>query len=62
MKLPFTTYDVFTTRRFGGNPLAIVEEADQLTDAPSYRIWVRPSFAASAAAWLTDAAIGLPRD
>ena len=33
MKLPFATYDVFTNRRFGGNPLAIVEEADQLTDA-----------------------------
>lgn len=31
MKLPFFTYDVFTNRRFGGNPLAIVEEADQLT-------------------------------
>jgi len=33
MKLPFHTYDVFTNRRFGGNPLAIVEEADGLTDA-----------------------------
>ena len=33
MKLPFTTYDVFTNRRFGGNPLAIVEEADALSDA-----------------------------
>lgn len=32
MKLPFHTYDVFTNRRFGGNPLAIVEEADALTD------------------------------
>ena len=31
MKLPFTTYDVFTNRRFGGNPLAIVEEADPLS-------------------------------
>ena len=31
MKLPFTTYDVFTNRRFGGNPLAIVEEADGLS-------------------------------
>lgn len=31
MKLPFHTYDVFTTRRFGGNPLAIVEDADGLT-------------------------------
>ena len=33
MKLPFTTYDVFTTAKFGGNPLAIVEEADGLSDA-----------------------------
>lgn len=33
MKLTFHTYDVFTTRRFGGNPLAIVEEADALSDA-----------------------------
>jgi trans-2,3-dihydro-3-hydroxyanthranilate isomerase len=33
MKLPFTTYDVFTSRRFGGNPLAVVEEADALSDA-----------------------------
>ena len=32
MKLTFHTYDVFTNRRFGGNPLAIVEEADGLTD------------------------------
>ena len=31
MKLPFHTYDVFTNRRFGGNPLAIVEEADALS-------------------------------
>jgi trans-2,3-dihydro-3-hydroxyanthranilate isomerase len=31
MKLPFTTYDVFTNHRFGGNPLAIVEEADALS-------------------------------
>ena len=31
MKLPFHTYDVFTNRRFGGNPLAIVEDADDLT-------------------------------
>ena len=31
MKLSFTTYDVFTNRRFGGNPLAIVEEADALS-------------------------------
>jgi trans-2,3-dihydro-3-hydroxyanthranilate isomerase len=32
MKLPFHTYDVFTNRAFGGNPLAIVEEADALSD------------------------------
>ena len=32
MKLTFHTYDVFTNRRFGGNPLAIVEEADGLSD------------------------------
>jgi trans-2,3-dihydro-3-hydroxyanthranilate isomerase len=31
MRLPFFTVDVFTTRRFAGNPLAIVEEADSLT-------------------------------
>jgi trans-2,3-dihydro-3-hydroxyanthranilate isomerase len=31
MKLPFHTYDVFTSRRFAGNPLAIVEEADGLS-------------------------------
>ncbi len=33
MKLPFHTYDVFTNRAFGGNPLAIVEEADGLSEA-----------------------------
>jgi trans-2,3-dihydro-3-hydroxyanthranilate isomerase len=33
MRLPFHTYDVFTNRRFSGNPLAIVEEADALSDA-----------------------------
>lgn len=32
MKFTFHTYDVFTNRRFGGNPLAIVEEADALSD------------------------------
>jgi trans-2,3-dihydro-3-hydroxyanthranilate isomerase len=32
MKLTFHTYDVFTNRRFGGNPLAIVEDADGLSD------------------------------
>lgn len=29
---PFFTYDVFTDRTFAGNPLAIVEEADALTE------------------------------
>jgi trans-2,3-dihydro-3-hydroxyanthranilate isomerase len=33
MKLPFSVVDVFTARRFAGNPLAIVEKADGLTDA-----------------------------
>ena len=31
--LPFTTMDVFTAEPFGGNPLAIVEDADGLTTA-----------------------------
>ncbi len=31
MKLPFHTLDVFTTRRFAGNPLAVVLEADGLS-------------------------------
>lgn len=31
--LPFQIYDVFTDRPFAGNPLAIVEEADGLSDA-----------------------------
>lgn len=31
MRLPFHTYDVFTSRRYAGNPLAIVEEADGLS-------------------------------
>lgn len=32
MKLNFVTYDVFTDRPFAGNPLAIVEGADGLSD------------------------------
>jgi len=32
-KLPFATYDVFTDTRFAGNPLAVVFEADALSDA-----------------------------
>lgn len=32
MALPLYTLDVFTDRRFGGNPLAVVAEADALTD------------------------------
>jgi trans-2,3-dihydro-3-hydroxyanthranilate isomerase len=31
MKLTFHTYDVFTARAFAGNPLAIVEDADDLS-------------------------------
>jgi len=33
MKLEFATVDVFTDRRFGGNPLAVVTNAQGLTDA-----------------------------
>ena len=33
MRLEFVTVDVFTGRRFGGNPLAVVCEADRLTTA-----------------------------
>jgi trans-2,3-dihydro-3-hydroxyanthranilate isomerase len=33
MKLPFTTLDVFTDRRFTGNPLAVVFDADALDGA-----------------------------
>ncbi len=33
MRLRFFTVDVFTTRRFAGNPLAIVEAADAVTTA-----------------------------
>lgn len=33
MKLHFATYDVFTDARFAGNPLAIVFDADPLSDA-----------------------------
>lgn len=32
-RLPFVTCDVFTDRAFAGNPLAIVEDADRLSDA-----------------------------
>ena len=31
MQLQFHTLDVFTTRRFGGNPLGVVLEADALS-------------------------------
>ena len=30
---PFVTVDVFTTQRFGGNPLAVVTDARGLSDA-----------------------------
>lgn len=33
MQLPFHTLDVFTDQRFGGNPLAVVRDADGLTAA-----------------------------
>jgi trans-2,3-dihydro-3-hydroxyanthranilate isomerase len=33
MQLPFHGVDVFTDTRFGGNPLAVVLQADALTDA-----------------------------
>jgi trans-2,3-dihydro-3-hydroxyanthranilate isomerase len=33
MKLPFATLDVFTTRRFAGNPLGVVFDADALDGA-----------------------------
>lgn len=33
MKLNYATYDVFTDTRFAGNPLAVVFDADALTDA-----------------------------
>ena len=32
-QLPYATYDVFTDTRFAGNPLAIVYDADALSDA-----------------------------
>ena len=32
MKLEFHTLDVFTTQRFGGNPLAIIPDAEGLSD------------------------------
>ncbi len=33
MQLEFVTVDVFTDRRFGGNPLAVVFNGEQLTPA-----------------------------
>jgi trans-2,3-dihydro-3-hydroxyanthranilate isomerase len=36
--LPFTTFDVFTDRRFCGNPLAIVENADNLSTEEMQRV------------------------
>ncbi len=38
MKKQFYTADVFTTRRFGGNPLAVFPEGDRLDDAQMQRI------------------------
>lgn len=34
----FFTLDVFTTERFGGNPLAVVTEADELSDQTMQQI------------------------
>src|SRR6478736_1937557 len=31
MKVPFQTVDVFTDRKFGGNPLAVIPDAQGLT-------------------------------
>ena len=33
MQIPFVTVDVFTERKFGGNPLAVVPDATALTGA-----------------------------
>ena len=33
MQIPFVTVDVFTERKFGGNPLAVVPGATALTGA-----------------------------
>ena len=38
MQVKFHTLDVFTTRRFGGNPLAVVLDADGLSDAQMLNI------------------------
>ncbi|MFC6152243.1 PhzF family phenazine biosynthesis protein [Nocardioides yefusunii] len=36
--LPFTQVDVFSTEPFGGNPVAVVHDADALSDAEMQRI------------------------
>lgn len=38
MQVKFHTLDVFTTRRFGGNPLAVVLDADPLSDEQMLKI------------------------
>lgn len=38
MKYPFVTLDVFTTRRFAGNPLAVVFDADGIDEASMQRV------------------------
>ena len=38
MELRFHTLDVFTQSRFGGNPLAVVRDADGLDTAAMQRI------------------------
>lgn len=38
MKVPFQTVDVFTDRQFGGNPVAVISDARDLTDAQMLKI------------------------
>ena len=33
MKVPFQTVEVLTDRQFGGNPVAVISDARDLTDA-----------------------------
>ncbi len=43
MQLPFITVDVFTDRKFGGNPLAVVPDARGLTSAQMHAA-LRPGY------------------
>ena len=38
MKVQFQTVDVFTNRQFGGNPLAVIPDARDLSDAQMHAI------------------------